>query len=168
MKTIRKIILALVIATISSSVLAAAPPISTTSNFQSSATLNATCQVSVNPLSFGAITPNSAEVQVTGTLKLRCSKEIIATIAMSGGNSGDYFNRYMIGNSGNTDRLKYNIYESMEQVWGQGASAAYNMDYGQEYMLGLEQIIPIVGKIEANQYIKPDTYTDSLTVMIDY
>lgn len=162
---LQKLAIALTILTASSIVLAAT---TTTADMTSSATLNATCHVSSDPLSFGTFTTTTHEVEGTTTMKLRCSKGIVASIEINGGNSGDYFNRYMVGASGNTDKLKYNIYSSQNQVWGEGGSMAYNNDYSNEYETGAEQLIPIVGKIEASQYIKPDTYNDLLTITINY
>ena len=161
-----KRILALVMATISSSVLAAAPPISATSNFQSSATLSAACQVSVNPLSFGTITPSTMDTLVSSTMTLTCSKGLVATVGMIGGNSFTSYERFMVGSNGNTDQLKYNVFTPTrgyddENPWGPVITEDFETD-------GKEQVLSILGKVYGNQYIKPDTYTDSLTVTIDY
>ena len=161
-----KLAIALTILTTSNTVLAANT--TTTANFQSSATLNSSCQVSSNPLSFGTFTTSTNEVEGSTTMKLRCSKGIIASIGISGGNSGYYYSRHMVGNAGNNDQLKYNIYNSQDDIWGEGSTIDYNNQFGDEYKTGVEQTIPIVGRIEASQYIKPDTYTDSLTITIQY
>ena len=163
MKTIRKISMALAIATISSSVLAAAP-ISATSNFQSSATLSSSCQVSVDPLSFGTIIPSATDTLVSTTMTLTCSKGLVATVGMSGGNSFTSYERYMKGNLGNDDKLLYNVYyESNTESESWSMTNYYDMSAN-----GTPQPITIYGKVNSSQYVKPDTYTDNLTVMIDY
>ena len=159
-----KIILALTIATISSSVLAAAPPISATSNFQSSATLSASCKVSINPLSFGTITPSATPTKVNTTMTLTCSKGLLVSIAIDGGNSPTRYDRYMLGSNGNTDKLVYNVYYESNTE-----SESWNMtNYYDMYTDGTPQPITIYGQVDGSQYVKPDNYTDNLTVIIDY
>ena len=169
MKIIRKINLALVMATISSSVLAAAAPISTTGNFQTSATLSASCDVKVNLLSFGTIAPTTADVDISSTMTVRCSKGVYGSIGMTGGNSGTSSDRYMVGSAGNTEQLRYNVFGPSYGIdeyhgWGAAGSSVYE-DFQAD---GNDQVVTITGRVYGNQYVKPDTYTDSLTVSIEY
>ena len=167
MKIIKKIGLVLALATISSSVLAAAPPLSATSNFQSSATLTATCEIKVNNLAFGVVT---ATTTATSTIELLCSKGIGAYIGIGFGNASYAAGRYMTGSVGNADQLFYNIYKesAYEEVWkiGDGLDSAISD--------GTKQIITMYGKIgnyesgETDVYVKPDNYTDSVTVYLNY
>lgn len=167
MKIIRKISLALAMATISGTVLAAAPPLSATGNFQATATLNGACKIDVNPLSFGTIIPSATPTLVNTTMNLICSKGLTANIGIEGGNNADRTNRYMNGNAGNTDKLIYNVYStsdtsSKSESWGMTSTAL------DTYSEGTPQQITIYGQVDSNQYVKPDTYKDTLTVTVNY
>lgn len=170
MKILKKIGLALVMTTISSTVFAASPPSSpnsATGSFDSTATITSACELKVSPLSFGIVNASST---ANTNIELVCSKGTTAYIGISLGNTDTFNSRYMIGGAGNTDKLYYNVYKDSqtEEVWKEGASLE------SEISDGTKQIMTIFGKIgnyqtgEADVYVKPDNYTDQLTVYVTY
>lgn len=59
-----------------------------TSNVQSSATLNAVCELSINNVNFGDIIASTNAIEVQQNIVFsRCSKSIPYTIGISAGNS---------------------------------------------------------------------------------
>lgn len=139
-----------------------------TATFQATATLNSACTVSASTVSFGPITPAATgTATATGTVTSTCSNNVPYTLSINGGVSTDISNRTMAGAaSGNTDKLAYNLYSdaAFTTVWGDGVK-------GQKVSLtgtGIAQQSTVYGQLSLNQYLKPDTYTDNLTVSLAY
>jgi len=136
----------------------------TTANFTASATVNASCVISASNIAFAAITPAaSGTSSATGDLTVTCSNGSNYTMALDKGTGVDVENRSMGGTGNNGDKLKYNIY----------TTNAYNTVFGGSATLGgtgngLAQTYTMYGQLALNQYIKSDTYTDSLTVTLTY
>lgn len=135
-------------------------------NFQATATLNSSCVVTATNVAFGTITPAATgDATATGTVTSRCSKYVAYSLSINGG-TGSITARTMAGTSGNTDKLNYNLYTDVgtTQVWGDGTTGAKVSLTG----TGSTQNSTVYGKLSLNQYIKPDTYTDNLTVTLSY
>lgn len=145
---------------------------STSANFESNATLNSSCVVSTNNIDFGNINPAATgNATLQGNISAICSKGVEYYLYISAGSSNDVRNRAMVGSGGNTDTLKYNVYVTGDHslIWtdlasqgggGLGAAGTYGNSNTQNF--------PIFVKIPLNQYIKPDTYSDSLVVTLMY
>ena len=167
MKTLKKIGLALVMTTISSTVFAASAPNTATESFNSTATVTSACEVKVSPLSFGIV---NADSTANTNIEVVCSKGVSAYVGISFGNSSNAVGRHMLGSVGNTDKLYYNVYKNSqtEEVWGISDGLFTNVSDGSK------QIMTIYGKIGNYQtgvsdvYVTPDTYTDQLTVYVTY
>ena len=139
-----------------------------TASFQATATLNSACVVSAGNVSFGAITPAATGTAAAqGTVTSTCSKNVPYTLSINGGSSGSITARTMAGAaSGNTDKLAYNLFTdaAFTTVWGDGTA-------GQKVSMtgtGIAQTSTVYGNLSLNQYLKPDTYTDNLTVTLAY
>lgn len=138
----------------------------TTANFNATATLNQSCVVAVDPVSFGAITPAATGTQsTTGTITSTCSNGVAYDLLINKGSSGDA-NRSMAGTNGNTDKLNYNLYinSSYVNVWGDGTFGTLPSGVG----TGVSQQQNFYAQLPLNQYIKSDTYTDTLTLTLRY
>ena len=156
-------LLALALAAISSQAFAG----SATANFQANATLSSACTVTASNVSFGTITPAATgTVTANGTITSTCSNNVPYTLAINAG-AGTIAARTMAGGtSGNTDKLAYNLYTSsaLTTVWGDGTTGSTVGMTG----TGAVQTNTVYGSLALNQYLKPDTYTDNLTVTLAY
>ena len=130
-----------------------------TSNFDVTATVQVSCTISVLPMAFGSITPAATGVaSATTTVTSLCSNGASYNLGLSNGSGVSMADRAMAGTGGNTDQLKYNIYTDAggTSVMGDGTS-------------GTAKINEVgTGNSHLNQYIKGDTYKDSLTVTLSY
>lgn len=140
-----------------------------TTNIQSSATLNPTCLISASNINFGVIsTSPSGEQPATGIISLICNKDQPYRISVGAGKSGVVTARTMVGaDINNTDTLKYNLYIDTEttQYLGDAFKGGFSIT-GQAS--GSMQAITIYSKLSLNQYLKPDIYSDNLTIKVDY
>lgn len=145
-----------------------------TSNVQSSATLNAACELSINNVNFGDIIASTNAIEVQQNIVFsRCSKSIPYTIGISAGNSGNHLSRHMIGNSDSANKLNYKIaYKNgpSSYIWGTGSLASAHKIKNIPSFGNNGEIISHLAYITIfpNQYVKPDVYTDALIVSINY
>ena len=133
---------------------------------EASATISSSCLISATNVSFGTVTPAATgDVSATGTIKAHCTNGTAYKITISAGSSSDANARKMAGTSGNTDKFAYNLYSDAgySQVW-----KATEVDGIAGVGTGAEQSLNVYAKAPLNQYLKPDTYTDSLTVTLAY
>lgn len=141
----------------------------TSTNFQSTATLSSSCVVSATTLAFGVITPASTGVnKSTSNINVLCTKDTSYTLALSTGN-GTYAQRHMVGTNGNTNKLNYNIYVDssypFSDIWGDGTNNTANV---WEISSGTTFNHVVYGVLPLNQYLQPDNYSDNLTVSLTY
>ncbi len=145
----------------------------TSTNFESNATLNSTCEISTANINFGNFIPSSTgSVDIVGNINTLCSKGISYTIGITSGISGNHGNRYMVGSNGNTDKLNYSLkfISGLTYVnWGESTSIG-DPDKVKSVLIndGTALTHTIYARIPSNQYIKPDVYSDNLTVIVTY
>lgn len=168
MKSLKKGILATLVAAIGVMSAQSAMAATASATFQVTATVNSACIVSATNVAFATVTPAATgNTTATGTITSTCTKTTPYTLAISAGNSGDIANRTMTGaTSGNADKLAYNLYTSNTHatVWGETVGLNTVGLTG----TGTAQASTIFGKLPLNQYLKPDTYSDNLTVTLAY
>lgn len=157
-------LIAIVIAALSGSAMAG----SSTINFQATATLNSSCTVSSSNVSFGVIDATHSDAQ--GAITSHCTRGTTYNLNISAGNSGNFAARSMKGGTaGNNDVVLYNIYTDTsyqaakvwkDTGWGMGALSSGT---------GSDQTFNIYGQVANNQYlVRPDNYSDTLTVTLSY
>ena len=141
---------------------------SQTANFQVAATVTASCVVTASNIAFGSITPAAnGEATATGTITSTCSKSVPFTLKISAGSSNDAAARTMAGTDvTNTDKLAYMLFTGTGNLWGDGVAAGTT--YVSLTGTGEAQTSTVYGALSLNQYLKPDTYTDNLTVTLEY
>lgn len=73
----------------------------------------------------------------------------------------------MAGTTGNTDKLKYNLFTEVAatSIWGDGTTGTST---GTATGNGAAQVKTIYGQLPLNQYLKADSYSDSLVVTLSY
>lgn len=138
----------------------------TLGSFQTNATLSSSCSVFALGINFGTITPAaSGIVEALGSIHTTCSKGVSYVVQLSPG-AGSFEERTMIGTAGNTDTLAYNLYTnpSHDTIWSNIANGGAVELVG----TGLPESNFIFGSLNLNQYIKPDDYSDTITVNLSY
>ena len=135
----------------------------------------ANCAASASAVSFGTYSPFSASPRdAVGNVRVSCSLlglvslTVSYTVRLSAGGSGGYATRRMTGTAGSLD---YNLYTTSARttVWGNGAAGSATLSDG--YLLGLLTVnrdYPVYGRIPALQNVSAGTYTDTITVTVDY
>lgn len=130
------------------------------------------CSVSATALSFGPYDPTSATPRdSTGTVTVTCTVFGLSAswdILLSTGSSGSFAPRRLFS-GGNS--LQYNVYTNAgrTQVWGDGTGGTAKVSDSQFILLGTNQFsYTTYGRIPALQDRAPGTYTDSITVTVNY
>jgi len=127
-------------------------------------------RVTTAGLNFGSYFPGaSSDLQVSGTLKIDCgalNADLLPdfTVQLSNGNTATPSLRYMLKG---TTRLNYNLYTGpgYGTVWSTAAGQVVSFST----VLNLGTInIPVYGAVFKGQFVATGTYTDSITVMVNY
>jgi spore coat protein U-like protein len=132
------------------------------------------CSVSATALSFGTYDPSSGTARdSTGTVTVTCTALILGLsaswdILLSTGSSGSFTPRRLFS-GGNS--LQYNLYISAgrTQVWGDTTGGTAKVSDSQSVLVGTNQYsYTAYGRIPALQNLAPGTYTDTITVTLNY
>jgi spore coat protein U domain-containing protein, fimbrial subunit CupE1/2/3/6 len=138
----------------------------TGTTFQVSATVGNSCSATASNLSFGAydplsILPNDA----TSTITVQCTLLTTYDVGMDAGTgSGASVSTRKMTKSSET--LSYSLYRDATRllVWGNTVSS----DTVQGVGTGLSVPYTVYGRIPAGQNVSPGTYTDTISVTINF
>ena len=134
------------------------------SSFTVSGSVAAICSVSAGTLGFGAY--SGATLDAAAAVSVNCSNGAPYRIAMGGGSSQSGSARRMAGPSGN--HLTYALYADSARAvpWGDDSPelGARRASTGS----GAGQSLYVYGRIPAGQSPAPGSYSDSVTVTIEY
>ncbi|HEX7727175.1 MAG TPA: spore coat U domain-containing protein [Rhizomicrobium sp.] len=124
--------------------------------------------VSATALDFGVYDPaGTAATQSTGSVTVECGIGVLPsfTIALSKGH-GSYTQRAMAGTAG---MLNYNLYADAAHmtVWGDGNDGTVTQGLSGLIALGSTKYT-VYGLAPAGQYPAPDTYSDLITVTVNF
>jgi spore coat protein U-like protein len=122
------------------------------------------CTVTTNPLAFFPYDPSStAPSYGLGALNFACGMSENVTIALSTG-AGTYAQREMLYLS--TNQLGYNIYTdfSFSTVWGDGTQGTQTVQIN----TGAEPLVPVFGRVPAQQSAIAGNYSDTITVTVSF
>lgn len=126
----------------------------------------AQCTVSSTGVSFGTYDVFSGSpLDSTGTISFSCNGKEDVEIWLSTGGSGTFSPRRMSG----PDSLDYNLYldAARTNIWGDGTSGTG--EYTQDNVPKNTTIsVTIYGKIPAGQDVSAGSYTDTLTLTINW
>jgi spore coat protein U-like protein len=125
------------------------------------------CTIATTPVSFGAYDVfASTPTDTTGTVSFTCTGNADVTITLSKGGSSTFNPRTL---SGGADTLNYNLFRDAARttIWGDGtgSTATYTL---LSVPNNAAQNLTIYGRIPAAQDVRAGTYTDSVTVNIDF
>ncbi len=134
----------------------------------------ATCTISATGVAFGtynvfATSPGDS----TGSIRFRCTgpgnssgNRISVTIGISRGASTTFTPRTM---SGPVDALGYNVFRDAARtsIWGDG-TAGTQVYANTNVPRNTNVTVTMYGRVPAQQDVRAGTYTDTLTVTIDF
>ena len=87
------------------------------------------------------------------TVNITCTKNTSYTVKQ---NSAGYLK------SNNSDKLEYSVYNDNDELWTANSVGINSQGNGSE------KIHEIKIKIPLNKYVKADTYSDNMVLVIDY
>jgi spore coat protein U-like protein len=132
------------------------------------------CSVSATALSFGPYDPSSATARdSTGTVTVTCTAILLGVsaswdILLSTGSSGSFTPRRLLS-GGNS--MQYNLYidAGRTQVWGDATGTTAKVSDSRFVVVGTSQYsYTTYGRIPALQNLAPGTYTDAITVTLNF
>lgn len=136
----------------------------TTATFAVTATVQATCQISTNPLAFGTYT--GAQIATTTTLAVTCTNTTPYNIGLNAGTAtgATVTTRKMTGPASAT--LSYSMSRDSAHTinWGQTVGTDTQAGTGN----GSAQTITVYGLLAAGQYPAPGAYSDTITATVTY
>lgn len=135
-----------------------------TTTFNVSATVQTSCAVSAADLAFGTYDAASAtDATATSTVTVTCSLLTPYTISLDTGTHAAGSTRRM---GSGASRLSYEIYRdvTMSNIFGTVAASLGVSGIG----TGAAVPTVIYGKIPKNQAVIPGSYSDQVTVTVDY
>jgi len=124
---------------------------------------------SVTGVNFGAYDVfNNSHTDSTGSITYRCNLLQLSqiTIDLSKGSAPTYVPRQM---RQGTDTLDYNLYldASRASIWGDGTGGSSR--YGPQLpLLGIPVTVTIYGRVPARQNARVGSFTDTITVTINF
>jgi spore coat protein U domain-containing protein, fimbrial subunit CupE1/2/3/6 len=139
-------------------------------NFQVTATVVSSCNVSGSTLNFGSsIDPLSASVPLdaTSTLTVQCTNTTLYSVALdAGSNAGGAANFGARAVKNGSRTLGYQLYTDTGRttVWGNGTGSSTVAGTGS----GSNQSLTIYGRLPSLAGAVPGGYTDTVTVTITY
>jgi spore coat protein U-like protein len=135
-----------------------------TTQFQVSATIQATCIVSATPMAFG--TYAGAAVASTSTVTVTCTNTTPYHLQLDQGlaTGATVTTRKMQGPSGAL--LNYGLFQDSGHTinWGKTDGTDDVAGTGN----GSAQALTLYGQVAAGQYLAPGNYTDTITATINY
>jgi spore coat protein U-like protein len=132
-----------------------------------------TCTAQASGVTFGIYDPfNSTPTDATGTVSVTCSGvvgvAVSYTILLSPGGSGSYAARTVTSGA---STLTYNLYTSAAHavVWGDGSAGTSTISDSYLFNGGsITRDYPVYGRILAAQNATVGTYSDTITVTVNY
>lgn len=135
----------------------------------------ADCAVTASSFSFGNYNPLDALPRdSTSTINVQCSLigllslTVTYELSLSTGSSASYGLRTLVGPG---DPLGYQLYADAARllIWGDGTAGTVTITDG--YLLGLGTVsrnYPVYGRLPAGQQVGAGTFTDSITVTLEF
>ena len=129
----------------------------------------AVCSISTTGVNFGNYDPSAASPNdSTGSVTYRCNQKNAITISLNSGTWGNIAQRKMRSVSG--DELLYNLYKDPARtvVWGNAGSQLYSDPDPLGRGAGDAVTVSIYARILPLQDVGAGTYSDSITVTINW
>ena len=110
----------------------------------------------------------SSPLDTTGDINVTCDNGTSFTIKLNPGqNSGGSFQPRSMIAPGNDKKLNYNLYKDSTriQIWGDGTGSTYTQS---GIGTGAMQKITVFGRIPARQNVSVGSYSDMVTVTVEW
>lgn len=139
------------------------------------ATVNASCSVSDGTLNFGTYDPTAGADNSSSSVNVTCTNGTGFSVAMGDGKNGtsdttramDDGNGHTLGYQLYTDTNRANVWVSTcSQTPANPAPSATDCDYGVGN--GSASSVTVYGQIPAGQYVTAGSYTDSVTMTVNF
>lgn len=141
--------------------------VDTTTTFQVTATVNASCTVGASTHAFG-VHSSASTTNATSTVTATCTPTTPYELKLDAGTGAGatLAVRKMTGGV-NGDLLNYALYRdaARTEIWGDGTASTFTVSGTGD---GTAQASTVYGQIPASQNIAPDAYTDTITVTLTY
>lgn len=139
----------------------------TSSAFNVTGTIEATCTVLAETHQFGSIaipTPDEPPIDSVSAIRVTCPPTVGYTVSLSFGDNPQGTQRRM---NWNGNLINYNLYvdTTRTSIWGDGTGNSVVSGGGGT---GTEQRLSVYGRIQPKQSGPPGTYSDTITVTITY
>jgi spore coat protein U-like protein len=137
---------------------------SATTSFAVTATVQATCTVSATSLAFGSY--SGALLSSTSTISATCTNTTPYNIGLNAGTASGatVANRSMTGPSASLLHYKLFSDSGYTKNWG----VTIGTDTVAKTGTGAVQAVTVYGQTPAGQYVRPGSYTDTITVTLTY
>ncbi len=137
---------------------------SATTTFEVTVVIQAACTISAHNLAFGNYTGLLTES--TSTLSVNCTKASTYNVGLNAGlaTGATVSNRSMTGPA--AALLKYNLFSNSGYTTNWGNTVGTNTLAGTGS--GAAQTLTVYGQIPAGQFVRPGSYTDTITATITY
>jgi spore coat protein U-like protein len=123
-----------------------------------------TCAISTSPLTFGTYQPSTAR-DASGTVSVNCTNTAPYQVSLGSGQNASAGVRRMAGPA--SDFVGYSLYSNSARTtaWGDGSAIGAKVSGTGS---GTSQNLTVYGRIPANQYARPGSYSDSVFVTVEY
>ncbi|HCR3984851.1 TPA: spore coat protein U domain-containing protein [Kluyvera ascorbata] len=158
---------------LASAVIPAANAAVATNTFQVQLTILSSCSVSQPvALNMGSVMSNATTANGSTSMTVTCSRTtpyfvgLAPSSANGGGTTG---NGFMAGTTGNTDKVPYQLNQDSAgtKPWGNTATSSSAGNGVGGTGSGLAQNITVYA-VAPNANFKPDTYSDTVTINVNY
>jgi spore coat protein U-like protein len=140
---------------------------SISAQFNVTATVLKNCAVSASDLAFGDYNASSGSpVTASTTLSVTCTAALAYTVALDGGQTTSAVSARAM-TDGASHNLSYGLYTTSGYgtVWGDGSAGTSTVAGTGS---GAAQPITVYGRIPASQFVAAGSYTDRVTVTVNY
>jgi spore coat protein U-like protein len=160
--------LAVAAATLSAGIADAA---TTTTTFNVTASVLATCSTTATALTFGTYTPGAGTLANSSTISVKCTKNTPYTVALNAGTTaGGTLAQRLMGSGAN--KLQYNLFTTaaLTTIFGDGTGGT-GTGAGTGAGVATANTLTVFGQLPdnaTNQAAVPGSYSDTITVTVTY
>ncbi|MDE2305209.1 MAG: spore coat protein U domain-containing protein [Gammaproteobacteria bacterium] len=146
----------------------------TSTSFNVTATVQATCVAKANALNFGTYTPGGGDLKVNTSISVACTKGAIPTVSLDKGANGATVAARAMKDPVSGNLLAYNLYQdaAFTTLFGDGSNGSSTDKLAASTGFNTAQNVTVYGWLQdsaANQAVAPGTgYTDTVNVTVTY
>jgi spore coat protein U-like protein len=138
-----------------------------TTTFDVTATVEDTCSITANNLTFGVYNPGAGNLDGTTTVTATCTEGTAYDIGLdTGQNSADATDTTRAMGDGSSNFLDYELYQDSGRttVWGD----TVDTDTVSATSAGGDESHTVYGQIPGSQFVPAGSYSDTINVTITY